>query len=225
MIPDGQEGEPFAQFLHSRRLAYAHRHVAGPHAQAAMRWLNRSAHSGFPPAMHLLGKAHASGDGIQLSLRAAVHWLDRAALWTALWTAPSAQHVHATDTDARGEAETGGGAGAEDSAFGAKGCASPLTSLPAAAPAGLGPVVSSRPGLRPGLVGGPTISSRAAFDLAKLLLHGEEYGWPSPLNVNEPSPWERAQELLVRASEDGHAHALKALNALTAPAHVVGSGT
>ena len=103
---------------------------------------------------------------------------------------------------------------------------------PRAAPApAVPPLVAGEPPTEGnGGNGGPTISSRAraAFDvlhLAKLLLHGEEYGWPSPLNVNEPSPWERARELLVRASEDGHAHALKALNALTAPTHVVGSGT
>lgn len=58
--------------------------------------------------------------------------------------------------------------------------------------------------------GGPSVGSRAAFDLATLLMHGEEHGWPSPL-AEGVDPSARAMELLVDAAADGHVRAEEAL--------------
>jgi len=57
-----EAGEPFAQFLHSRTLLHAHR-ADGAARAAAAHWLTQSATNSFLPAMHLLGQAHASGEG------------------------------------------------------------------------------------------------------------------------------------------------------------------
>lgn len=143
------EGDPFAQFLHSRRLASSHRGAPQQRLSTAASWLNASALSGFAPAMHLLGQAYAAGDrGVPLDLRAAVAWLAR--------------------------------------------CARESPSSPQA---------SER-------VGGPTVGSRAAYDLARLLLRGDENGWPSPLPADDAdTPSERARMLLERAAADGHERA------------------
>ena len=61
------------------------------------------------------------------------------------------------------------------------------------------------------LWGGPSVSSRAAFDLAKLLLRGVENGWPSPFPDEAVDPRERAAELLATAAAEGHARAQQTL--------------
>ena len=75
-------------------------------------------------------------------------------------------------------------------------------------------------------LGGPSVGSRAAFDLATLLLRGDEHGWPNPLGLADtdadadgpPSdegiePAGRAMQLLAMAAADGHLRAQDALNA------------
>jgi hypothetical protein len=57
------------------------------------------------------------------------------------------------------------------------------------------------------------VGSRAAFDLARLLLRGVEYGWPSPLPAAAADPSERAAELLAVAAADGHVRAQEMLDA------------
>ena len=55
------------------------------------------------------------------------------------------------------------------------------------------------------IVGGPSVGSRAAYDLARLLLRGDENGWPSPLAADAiTSLSQMALELLARAAADGH---------------------
>lgn len=147
-----EAGQPFAQYLHARRLAHAHRRDSKL-AAAASGWLRLSALDGFPLAMLGLGRAHAAAEGVPLDLRAAALWLGRAAAW-------------------RGEGGEGGG-------------------------------VSS--------LGGARVGARAAYELARLLLRGEENGWPSPLPVEEGSVRERARALLEQAAADGHASARELL--------------
>ena len=55
--------------------------------------------------------------------------------------------------------------------------------------------------------GGPSVGSRAAYDLARLLLRGVENGWPSPLPESAQDPCVRAAELLTAAAADGHVRA------------------
>ena len=79
-----------------------------------------------------------------------------------------------------------------------------------------------------GGAGGPSVGARAAFDLARLLLRGDEMGWPSPYSAGplevqvaaaegvallkeSVEPHERAVELLTWAAADGHARARRSL--------------
>ena len=55
--------------------------------------------------------------------------------------------------------------------------------------------------------GGPSVGSRAAYDLARLLLRGVENGWPSPLPESSQDACVRAAELLTAAAADGHVRA------------------
>ena len=55
--------------------------------------------------------------------------------------------------------------------------------------------------------GGPSVGSRAAYDLARLLLRGVENGWPSPLPESAQDPCVRAAELLTASAADGHVRA------------------
>ena len=61
--------------------------------------------------------------------------------------------------------------------------------------------------------GGPSVGSRAAYDLARLLLRGVEFGWPSPLPESSQDPCVRAAELLTAAAADGHVRARAELSA------------
>ena len=115
-----EAGEPFGAFLHASRVTQTISSPKERQARAAY-WYNRSAVGGFAPAMHRMGNAYATGEGVPADLRAAAYWLERA-----------------------------------------------ITSGSASDTAG-----SSRSS-------GPSVASRAAFDLARLLLRGVEYGWPSP---------------------------------------------
>lgn len=75
-------------------------------------------------------------------------------------------------------------------------------------------------------VGGPRVGSRAAFDLARLLLRGVDMGWPSPLAAAADDPATRAAELLATAAADGHARAaqmVEAIEAATADAGAFGA--
>ena len=90
-----------------------------------------------------------------------------------------------------------------------------------AAPIGTGSAASSTPVVSAvvsadgsgGPSGGPSVGSRAAYDLARLLLRGVEFGWPSPLPESSQDPCVRAAELLTAAAADGHVRARAELSA------------
>ena len=149
-----EAGEPFGAFLHASRVTQTISSPKERQARAAY-WYNRSAVGGFAPAMHRMGNAYATGEGVPADLRAAAYWLERA-----------------------------------------------ITSGSASDTAG-----SSRSS-------GPSVASRAAFDLARLLLRGVEYGWPSPLAEPSADPRERASQLLAVSAADGHVRAKEMLSSL-----------
>lgn len=147
-----ESGEPFAAFLHASRASQALSDPRERHAIAA-RFYNISANGGFAPAMHSLGNAFITGEGVAVDLRRGATWLERAV--------------------ASGSDDGGG-----------------FT------------------------LGGPSVGSRAAFDLARLLLRGEEFGWPSPLSDGDADPSSVGRDLLTAAAASGHVRAGEALRRL-----------
>jgi len=202
--------DPVAMFLHARRLALSE--ARGSSASAwkqaeAARWLLASAQLGFGPAAHQLGLAHTAGEGVRVDLRAAARWL---------------------------AAATGLDSPSEPLGRLAEFCGSPRASYKERAaagaagdPAGCAAVTDAGAScaLGPPLAGGPSASARAGVDLAKLLLRGDEMGWPNPLvpgsrraecgavEVGDSDARCVALGLLRRAADEGHSRARRMLDA------------
>jgi TPR repeat protein len=233
-------GEPFGAFLHASRASQALTTALDRDALAA-RWYNVSAHGGFAPAQHLLGNAYAVGKGLPVDLKLAAAWLERAVAGGSLRRAvaggsmPSealggtqrfsevlAEHADTSGCSARRadrEAVPRTAFSAAPIGTGSAAGSTPVMSAVVSADgtgsaAGSTPVVSavvSADGTGPS--GGPSVGSRAAYDLARLLLRGVEFGWPSPLPESSQDPCVRAAELLTAAAADGHVRARAELSA------------
>lgn len=165
-------GDAMAMYLHARRMAPPLAGLPRPGdwaaRVAAAGWLRASAEIGFVPAAHQLGNAYANGDGVPVDLRVAAGWLARAAGVDPAEWACGGRRAHV----GWGCAAAGGApVGLPVSRNAAHG----LSSAEAAGP----PLAVAAPSH----AGGPSASSRAGVDLARMLLRAAEMGWPSPLGL------------------------------------------